>query len=197
MGSFSMIFSRHVQTNTVYYCFLKGVLYLIQHLPDTYGKYILISAKQFIALLPVLYLAVSSLVALFIHYKVGKSFAYKRLSQKQHEFVDIRQKLTEDEDERAIMKRSTELLMDCVRTLEEKLETEIVTRKVQQKESDKERSVQIKKIQSIEAKVDKLRSNLKQGMIGMDKVLQNLNRKSSGDNKENAIIDSNRMPAKI
>ena len=37
--------------------------------------------------------------------------------------------------------------MDCVRTLEEKLETEIVTRKVQQKESDKERSVQIKKIQ--------------------------------------------------
>ena len=33
--------------------------------------------------------------------------------------------------------------------------------------------------------------------MGMDKVLQNLNRKSSGDNKENAIIDSNRMPAKI
>ena len=101
--------------------------------------------------------------------------------------------------------------MDCVRTLEEKLETEIVTRKVQQKESDQERNDQIKKIQrwdfpqlfllklcwSIEARVDKLRSNLKQGIIGMDKVLQNLSRKSSGDNKENAIIDSNRIPAKI
>ena len=45
------------------------------------------------------------------------------------------------------MKRSTELLMDCVRTLEEKLETEIVTRNLQQRESDKDRSVQIKKIQ--------------------------------------------------
>ena len=37
--------------------------------------------------------------------------------------------------------------MDCVRTLEEKLETEIVTRNLQQRESDKDRSVQIKKIQ--------------------------------------------------
>ena len=50
---------------------------------------------------------------------------------------------------------------------------------------------------SIEARVDKLRSNLKQGIIGMDKVLQSMNRKPSGDNKENAIIDTNRIPAKI
>merc|ERR1711971_254754 len=47
MGSLTrMIFSPSIEKNTFYYFFLKGVLYLIQHLPTSYGKYILISIKH-------------------------------------------------------------------------------------------------------------------------------------------------------
>ena len=53
----------------------------------------------------------------------------------------------DESDERAILKRSNELLMECVRTLERKVDTEIVTRRAQQREVEKEREIHTKKIE--------------------------------------------------
>ena len=53
MGTFSMltdknnsvtkmIFSQQIKNNAVYYCFLKGVVYIIQTIPQSYGHYVLV-----------------------------------------------------------------------------------------------------------------------------------------------------------
>jgi len=81
----------------VYYVFLKGVLYLIHHLPTSYGRYILISAKQLITLLPLFYVALLSAIVLFAQFK----FTRRRVR------LDPTDKLIEtvrdEADERAIL----------------------------------------------------------------------------------------------
>lgn len=93
-----------------------------------------------------------------------------------------------------LLQRSSELLMDCVKTLQKKLDAEVLTRRSYQRESQKEKDYQVKKIDryihvyspasclpllnypihSIETRLDKLKSNLKRGILGMDKVLQGM-----------------------
>ena len=36
-----MIFSQQIKNNAVYYCFLKGVVYVIQNVPESYTQYVL------------------------------------------------------------------------------------------------------------------------------------------------------------
>ena len=89
------------------------------------------SAKQLITLLPLFYVALLSAIVLFAQFK----FTRRRVR------LDPTDKLVEtvrdEADERAILKRSNELLMECVQSLETKINIEIVTRQRQQLEAEK------------------------------------------------------------
>ena len=54
--------------------------------------------------------------------------------------------IKEEQSERQLLQRSSELLMDCVKTLQKKLDAEVVTRRCYQRESQKENESQMKKI---------------------------------------------------
>ena len=99
------------------------------------------SIKHITAILPVLYLCFLSLAALFAQYKITSKVV------KSGQIEKLEETAQDESDERAILKRSNELLMECVRTLETKVDTEIVTRRAQQQEAEKEREIHQKKIE--------------------------------------------------
>ena len=157
-----MIFTHQIKNNAVYYCFLKGVVYVIQHLPQSYGKYILIrydskvkivsyysifSAKYLIAVLPIVYLGIISLMSLLAQYGVGAWLVYNRIESKQKEIDQLKVKLNGETKERILLQRSAELLMECIKTLTKKLDTEIVSRRTHQYETEKDKQLQLKKIE--------------------------------------------------
>merc|ERR1712189_1873 len=179
MGVSKMIFTHQIKNNAVYYCFLKGVVYVIQHLPQSYGKYILISAKYLIAVLPIVYLGIMSLMSLLAQYGVGAWLVYNRIESKQKEIDQLKVKLNGETKERILLQRSAELLMECIKTLTKKLDTEIVSRRTHQYETEKDKQLQLKKIECIETKVERLKSNLKKGIFGMDKALQGIREHTS------------------
>ena len=99
-----MIFSRQIKNNTLYYCFLKGVLYIIQNIPESYAKYVLIryenqfdfdylffSAKHFIAILPFAYLGFMSLMSLLAQYSVGAWLVYNKVEKKESEIDELKE----------------------------------------------------------------------------------------------------------
>lgn len=174
MGTFSMltdknnsvtkmIFSQQIKNNAVYYCFLKGVVYIIQTIPQSYGHYVLVrysissflrtnyffysSAKYIIAVLPFVYLAIMSVVSLLAQYSIGAWLVYNKIEKKQNEVDELRAQLESESNERVILQRSAELLMECIKTLTKKLDTEIVSRRTHQYETEKDKQLQLKKIE--------------------------------------------------
>merc|ERR1712168_753958 len=174
MGVTKMIFSQQIKNNAVYYCFLKGVVYIIQTIPQSYGHYVLLSAKYIIAVLPFVYLAIMSVVSLLAQYSIGAWLVYNKIEKKQNEVDELKAQLEIESNERVILQRSAELLMECIKTLTKKLDTEIVSRRTHQCETEKDKQLQLKKIECIETKVERLKSNLKKGIFGMDKALQGI-----------------------
>merc|ERR1712235_27535 len=192
MGVRKMLSIVEIKANVAYFYFLRGLLYLLRILPTTYSKYILISAKTLIGTLPFVWIGVLSVLTVVMQgfigkYLLGSKKIHKERSDAHQVEVNRLQQCIEDEkDERLMLQRSSELLMECVKTLQKKLDTEIVTRRTYQRDTENE-----KKIDSIETRLDKLKLNLKKGILGMDKVLQGIQmespiRNSKGDyGKEN------------
>ena len=56
-------------------------------------------------------------------------------------------KVAEESKEREILQRSSELLMECIKTLTKKLDTEIISRRTYQYEAEKDKQHQVKKIE--------------------------------------------------
>jgi len=85
--------------------------------------------------------------------------------------------------------------MECVQSLETKINIEIVTRQRQQLEAEKERNTHGGKIECIESRVGRLKLNLRKGIIGMDQALQHYCKRQqqlkqgTGDNKENVTVN--------
>ena len=130
-----------------------------------------------------------SVVSLLAQYSVGAWLVYNKIEKKQNEVDELKAQLKSESNERVILQRSAELLMECIKTLTKKLDTEIVSRRTHQYETEKDKQLQFNKIEwlvrrtlmfqltcshSIETKVERLKSNLKKGIFGMDKVLQGI-----------------------
>ena len=103
--------------------------------------YLTFSAKQLITLLPLFYVVILSAIALFAQYK------FTRRQLRRGTTDELVETVRDEADERAILKRSNELLMECVQALETKVDTEIVTRQRQQLEAEKERYAHEEKIE--------------------------------------------------
>merc|ERR1719370_616100 len=185
-----------IKANVAYFYFLRGLLYILRILPTTYSKYILISAKTLIGTLPFVWIGILSVLTVVMQGFIGKYlFGSKKIQKEradahQVEVNRLQQCIEDEKDERLMLQRSSELLMECVKTLQKKLDTEIVTRRTYQRDTENEKKIQTKKIDSIETRLDKLKLNLKKGILGMDKVLQGIQAESPI--KENC----NRTPEK-
>merc|ERR1711917_212194 len=190
MGVRKMLSVVEIKANVAYFYFLRGLLYLLRILPTTYSKYILISAKTLIGTLPFVWIGILSVLTVVMQGFIGKYlFGSKKIQKEradahQVEVNRLQQCIEDEKDERLMLQRSSELLMEYVKTLQKKLDTEIVTRRTYQRETKKK--IQTKKIDSIESRLDKLKLNLKKGILGMDKVLQGIQmespiRNSKGD----------------
>lgn len=94
-----------------------------------------------------------------------------------------------EQNERQILQKSSEILMECIKGLQRKLDTEIICRKSYQREADKQKEVYEEKVEKqenlgshavlnfdfrIEERLDYLKSSLKRGILGMDKVLRGI-----------------------
>merc|ERR1712147_503441 len=182
MGVRKMLSVVEIKANVAYFYFLRGLLYLLRILPTTYSKYILISAKTMIGTLPFVWIGILSVLTVFMQGFIGKYLFGSKKAQKERadahqiEVNRLQQRIEDEKDERLMLHRSSELLMECVKTLQKKLDTEIVTRRTNQR--DNEKKIQTKKIDSIETRLDKLKLNLKKGILGMDKVLQGIQMES-------------------
>merc|ERR1711970_1564430 len=210
MGSFEksqkMLSVVEIKANAAYFYFLRGLLYLLRILPTTYSKYILISAKALIGTLPFVWIGMLSVLTVVMQGIIGRYLRGSQNSQKkrseahQVEVNRLQECIAAEKDERLMLQRSSELLMECVKTLQKKLDTEIVTRRTYQRDTENEKKIQTKKIDSIETRLDKLKGNLKKGILGMDKVLQGIQmespiRKSKGDYaKENCDMTIKKNP---
>merc|ERR1712157_548131 len=160
MGSLlKMIFSQQVRNSTVYYLFLKGVLYIIQNIPTSCSKYVAISAKYFIAALPLIYAGFISLMSIAAQHSISVWLVFSKLKSKQRQINGLKEKLDGEINERAVLHKSSELLMECIKTLQKKLDDEIVTRRIKEFSIEKERAIQVKRMDSIDARVDRLKSN--------------------------------------
>ena len=105
------------------------------------------SAKYLIAVLPIVYLGIISLMSLLAQYGVGAWLVYNRIENKQKEIDQLKVKLNGETKERVLLQRSAELLMECIKTLTKKLDTEIVSRRTHQYETEKDKQLQLKKIE--------------------------------------------------
>ena len=105
------------------------------------------SAKYLIAVLPIVYLGIISLMSLLAQYGVGAWLVYNRIENKQKEIDQLKVKLNGETKERVLLQRSAELLMECIKTLTKKLDTEIVSRRTHQYETEKDKQLQSDQIQ--------------------------------------------------
>ena len=105
-----------------------------------------------IGTLPFVWIGVLSVLTVVMQGFIGKYLLGSKKIQKErsdaHQVeVDRLQQCIEDEkDERLMLQRSSELLMECVKTLQKKLDTEIVTRRTYQRDTENEKKIQTKKI---------------------------------------------------
>jgi len=132
-----------IKANVAYFYFLRGLLYLLRILPTTYSKYILISAKTLIGTLPFVWIGILSVLTVVMQGFIGKYlFGSKKIQKEradahQVEVNRLQQCIEDEKDERLMLQRSSELLMECVKTLQKKLDTEIVTRRTYQRDTEK------------------------------------------------------------
>ena len=88
-----------------------------------------------------------SVVSLLAQYSIGAWLVYNKIEKKQNEVDELRAQLESESNERVILQRSAELLMECIKTLTKKLDTEIVSRRTHQYETEKDKQLQLKKIE--------------------------------------------------
>ena len=105
-----------------------------------------------IGTLPFVWIGILSVLTVVMQGFIGKYlFGSKKIQKERagaHQVeVNRLQLCIEDEkDERLMLQRSSELLMECVKTLQKKLDTEIVTRRTYQRDTENEKKIQTKKI---------------------------------------------------
>merc|ERR1712212_1111274 len=111
-----------IKANVAYFYFLRGLLYLLRILPTTYSKYILISAKTLIGTLPFVWIGVLSIFTVVMQGFIGKYVLKTKKSivngkdAHQMEVDRLQQSIEDEKDERLMLQRSSELLMECVKT---------------------------------------------------------------------------------
>merc|ERR1711862_42528 len=126
MGVRKMLSVVEIKANVAYFYFLRGLLYLLRILPTTYSKYILISAKTLIGTLPFVWIGILSVLTVVMQGFIGKYlFGSKKIQKEradahQVEVNRLQQCIEDEKDERLMLQRSSELLMECVKTLQKK-----------------------------------------------------------------------------
>ena len=110
------------------------------------------SAKTLIGTLPFVWIGILSVLTVVMQGFIGKYlFGSKKIQKEradahQVEVNRLQQCIEDEKDERLMLQRSSELLMECVKTLQKKLDTEIVTRRTYQRDTENEKKIQTKKI---------------------------------------------------
>ena len=105
-----------------------------------------------IGTLPFVWIGILSVLTVVMQGFIGKYlFGSKKIQKEradahQVEVNRLQQCIEDEKDERLMLQRSSELLMECVKTLQKKLDTEIVTRRTYQRDTENEKKIQTKKI---------------------------------------------------
>merc|ERR1711885_80501 len=185
MGSFNFFNKRsqryksnmvHFQTQTLaYLCFLKGVLGILRLFPRSYTRFIISSAKALLNVFPMLAAGLFSLGVIFIQEYINKSNLMKEREQvatkQEAELSRLEEKIEAEKDARIRLRESSDVVVECIKALQRKLQNETQLRESFVQNSQTEKTAQNKKIDGLISRLNMLRTDLRRGITGMNAAL--------------------------
>merc|ERR1711887_394894 len=168
----------HFQTQThslAYLCFLKGVLGILRLFPRSYTRFIISSAKALLNVFPMLAAGLFSVGIIFIQEYINKSNLMKEreqvASKQEAELSRLEEKIEAEKDARIRLRESSDVVVECIKALQRKLQNETQLRESFVQSSQIEKSAQNKKIDGLISRLNLLRTDLRRGITGMNAAL--------------------------
>merc|ERR1719219_1089175 len=154
------------QFNLAYVCFLKGVLTLIKSFP-AYTRIIISTARAMLDLVPALICGLLSLAVMFAQEYNSKCKAVKAKT----ELSRLENAIEVEKEERIRLRESSDVVVECIKALQRKLNNETQLRESFVQNSQLEKAAQNKKIDNLISRLNILRGDLRQSLLGMDSAL--------------------------
>merc|ERR1719190_99323 len=168
--------NQQIQYNLVYFYFLKGLLYLVKTVPPKYGKWILKGAKMVVGVFPAITVLMVSFASVVIQRYFTQEIepAEKPVNEEENQIKRLEDVIAQESEERKSLSKSSQILMDCIKSIQRKLDDEISCRKAHQIKSEKEKVFYHEKIERIDDRLNFIKGSLKKGILGMDHVLKGI-----------------------
>merc|ERR1719190_280969 len=168
--------NQQIQYNLVYFYFLKGLLYLVKTVPPKYGKWILKGAKMVVGVFPAITVLMVSFASVVIQRYFTQEIepAEKPVNEEENQIKKLEDVIAQESEERKSLSKSSQILMDCIKSIQRKLDDEISCRKAHQIKSEKEKVFYHDKIERIDDRLNFIKGSLKKGILGMDHVLKGI-----------------------
>jgi len=195
MGSYRIIKScrRHfMMMNTVelasrpaYRLFLQSLLVLVKSAPRAQTGVIIAAARAFLG--ATWALALGALVLAMI---VMRGFILRKLETQQatlqtehkEKVNELEEQLAVGREERSRLKESSDVVVNCVRALQTKLQSETQIREQFVETATLDKASQNKKLDTLIERLNSLKSDLKEGIVGMENSLRSDYGSMAGDN---------------
>merc|ERR1711970_696194 len=162
------------QFNLAYVCFLKGVLALLKTFP-AYTRIIIATAKAMLDLVPAVICGVMSLAVLFAQEYNSKCRAVKDKTEEAEkgktELSRLENAIEVEKEERIRLRESSDVVVECIKALQRKLNNETQLRESFVQNSQLEKAAQNKKIDNLISRLNLLRGDLRRSLLGMDNAL--------------------------
>merc|ERR1712159_521748 len=170
-----MVYFQTQSHSLAYLCFLKGVLGILHYFPRSYTKLIISSAKALLNVFPMMAAGLFSLGIIFVQEYIAKSQAMKEkeevATQQEAELTRLEEKIGKEKDARIRLRESSDVVVECIKALQRKLQNETQLRESFVQNSQIEKSAQNKKIDNLISRLNLLRTNVRKGLIGLNSAL--------------------------
>ncbi|CAG5090241.1 Oidioi.mRNA.OKI2018_I69.PAR.g12520.t1.cds [Oikopleura dioica] len=163
-----------LKNNVVYLWILKTTAALVTMIPVTAGRTAVIYAKQIIAFLPSLFM-----VAITVLTMLYQSWTHSLAKKKEVKITELEEKLKEEKKERKMLQRSSELLLDCVKGLQKKLDSEVICRKNFERKQLKKQEEYKHEADNHKEQLNSLKNVLKETILGMEDEIKSTNKFNS------------------
>ncbi|CBY15899.1 unnamed protein product [Oikopleura dioica] len=156
-----------LKNNVVYLWVLKSTAALVSMIPVTFGRTAVIYAKQLIAFLPSLFMVAITVITMLF-----QAWTHSLQKKKDTKIESLEDRLKDEKKERKMLQRSSELLLECVKGLQKKLDSEVICRKNFERKQMKVSEEYKQKAESCEEKLNSLKNSYIKAIKSMESDLE-------------------------